>query len=535
MKNKTSDFFFPLLFVFGAATGVAHATNIVISNNDGPGEGFNDTTPASPVPGNPGTTLGQQRLNVFQAAADYWETKLDSDVDIVVRANFDPQICTQFGAILGSAGPRAAHYNFPNAPKSDTWYPAALANSLAGQDLSTTAPDIGATFNSNLDSDPNCLGGQGWNYEIGEPTGSPLELYNVVLHELAHGLGFLTLTNKNTGAKRWGKDDVYLTFLRDQASGQDLNAMTDAQRAAAFVNTGNLVWKGTRAVTEADFLTSGKNAGYPQMFAPPQIQGGSSVSHWDTALQPNEVMEPTATSYNEDWLTIKAFYDMGWQGEPCLSIAIPDNQWIMFSLECEPPSGENDVASLIGDDIAPLFGGNVTLGETGYGTTTWVVYEYVPGSGYQMLGLNDPMEMGKGYWIIQKAGADVMIDIPRDSHRTPVTNPNACTSPKGCYELVLATSPSAVQWNMVGNMFLKPVKVDDLRVVTDSGVCASGCTLAEAQSNSIVHNQFWTFGGGSSSYTVLGAGDTIPARAAFWVAALDHADGLSPRILVPYK
>ena len=43
-----------------------------IVNNDGAGEGFNDTTPVAPIGGNPGTTLGQQRLNVFQAAANVW-------------------------------------------------------------------------------------------------------------------------------------------------------------------------------------------------------------------------------------------------------------------------------------------------------------------------------------------------------------------------------------------------------------------------------------------------------------------------------
>ncbi|MFH1754901.1 MAG: hypothetical protein ABIA59_04285 [Candidatus Latescibacterota bacterium] len=41
-----------------------NATSIVINNNDGPGEGFNDPTAVSPVGGNPGTTLGAQRLSV---------------------------------------------------------------------------------------------------------------------------------------------------------------------------------------------------------------------------------------------------------------------------------------------------------------------------------------------------------------------------------------------------------------------------------------------------------------------------------------
>ena len=45
---------------------------ITIVNKDPVGVGFNDPTPAAPVGGNAGTTLGQQRLNVFQAAAAIW-------------------------------------------------------------------------------------------------------------------------------------------------------------------------------------------------------------------------------------------------------------------------------------------------------------------------------------------------------------------------------------------------------------------------------------------------------------------------------
>ena len=42
-------------------TARAQAATIVVDNLDLPGEGFNDPTPAVPVGGNTGTTLGQQR------------------------------------------------------------------------------------------------------------------------------------------------------------------------------------------------------------------------------------------------------------------------------------------------------------------------------------------------------------------------------------------------------------------------------------------------------------------------------------------
>ena len=69
------------------AAGAQGAT-IVIVNADGPGEGFNDNTPATPVGGNPGTTIGQQRLNLFQEAANIWGDLLVSNVTIRVQSSF---------------------------------------------------------------------------------------------------------------------------------------------------------------------------------------------------------------------------------------------------------------------------------------------------------------------------------------------------------------------------------------------------------------------------------------------------------------
>ena len=47
------------------ATSVSYA-DIVIVNNDSGGEGFNDISSVSAVGGNTATTLGQQRLAVFE-------------------------------------------------------------------------------------------------------------------------------------------------------------------------------------------------------------------------------------------------------------------------------------------------------------------------------------------------------------------------------------------------------------------------------------------------------------------------------------
>src|SRR5690349_6959223 len=127
MKTITRFLLLSLLVLVAASPALADAT-IVVVNLDGPGEGFNDPTPAAPVGGNPGTTLGQQRLNAFVHAADIWAQTLDSNVTIVVNAAFNPLAAN----VLGSAGATFIFEDFggvppfPGAAFANTGYSCAL-------------------------------------------------------------------------------------------------------------------------------------------------------------------------------------------------------------------------------------------------------------------------------------------------------------------------------------------------------------------------------------------------------------------------
>ncbi len=61
-----------LLTLLFAANMAFAGAKITIVNNNAPGVGFNDPSPRAPIGGNPGTTLGQQRLNAFEFAANTW-------------------------------------------------------------------------------------------------------------------------------------------------------------------------------------------------------------------------------------------------------------------------------------------------------------------------------------------------------------------------------------------------------------------------------------------------------------------------------
>jgi hypothetical protein len=241
---------------------LASAT-ITIINMDGPGEGFNDATPAAPVGGNPGTTVGQQRLNCFQQAASVWGSVLNSAVPIQIQAAFNPLSCNATAAVLGSAGPRFVELNEPAFQFQNYWYHEALANKQAGVDLTPPAggdngSDISAQFNSNL-GQVGCLTGSGWYYGFDHNEGGLIDLLAVLLHEFAHGLGFSTVTSGSTGNYLNGPPAVpavWDKFLLDETTGLHWDQNSAAQRVASAINTNNLTWDGANVTSAAALFLS---------------------------------------------------------------------------------------------------------------------------------------------------------------------------------------------------------------------------------------------------------------------------------------
>jgi MYXO-CTERM domain-containing protein len=241
----------------------------IIEVTDEPGVGFNDPTPANPVGGNTGKTVGEQRLKVFQTAADAWGQILESAVPIVVDASFAPLECRGGMAVAGQAGPLSIG-NLKGMPTTDV-YPLALANKILGKDNAPDYPDIQAEFNGAM---LDCLGVD-WYYGLdGNASADEADLLTTVIHELGHGLGFTNGVKPATGEYSNGGPNVFSRFMLDTSTGKHFPDMTEAERKAALSNVRKLVWDGKRTdAVAARFLAKGS----PSLTIAPSPSGFSGV------------------------------------------------------------------------------------------------------------------------------------------------------------------------------------------------------------------------------------------------------------------
>ncbi len=247
----------------------AHAAaTIIVTSRDPAGVGFNDPTPVAPVGGNPGTTLGAQRLFVYQYVAGLWSAALDSTVTITVNAGWEALTCTATSATLGSASAWNIWHDFPGGVPG-TWYHQALANKISGVNLSAGVPDDGSgygnvdiktQFNVNL-GNTGCLDGTPFYLGIDGNAAGKVNFVETLLHELGHGLGFSVLSQTSTGfhilpdgsayAATGGLPAIWEGFMFDNTTGKTWRQMTNAERQASAINPQQLAWIGPQAVAGA--------------------------------------------------------------------------------------------------------------------------------------------------------------------------------------------------------------------------------------------------------------------------------------------
>ena len=217
-----------------------------------------------------------------QAAVDIWSENFASTVPINVNVKWGSS--SSYG-VLASASAKNNFSNFNGAPDKTLYYASALANALAGRDLDPTSPEIEISITSNAP----------WYYGTdGNCPARSFDLVSVILHEMGHGLGFVS-GNYYDAFSGFGRVDQPTPFdaYAQLPDGRRLADMPSPSLEAGKAMTSGLVWSGENAV-------KANNGIKPKLYTPSTYEPGSSISHLDEATfsqsVDNAVMTPNLDS-----------------------------------------------------------------------------------------------------------------------------------------------------------------------------------------------------------------------------------------------
>jgi len=288
---------------------------------------WNDPTPAVPVGGNPGTTLGQQRRNAMLYAAEQLSQQMRSPVPIAIDACWD-NLGTGNSVTLAQAGPRNVISDIPAMPRKHTWYVDGPTARLGGTSLcrilssDCSVAQIRATFNNQVDT-AGALGALSFYYGYQAIGGSSPDFITVGTHEITHGLGFISLveidpaSGSDAGTKFLGMDDAFSAQLAWLQNGtlRPFGGLSDAERMQAAATGVNLKWTDASATSATSnprrLLAAPDN--FVQVYAPNPIELGSSVSHINQNGYLGELMRPIVVGAPRELSLARNMLDpIGW-------------------------------------------------------------------------------------------------------------------------------------------------------------------------------------------------------------------------------
>ena len=217
-----------------------------------------------------------------QAAIDVWSENFASTVPVTVNVSWGR--ASSYG-ILAAASAKSNFANFPNAPDKTLYYAAALANALAGNDLDPNNPELEITISSDAP----------WYYGVdGKCPPKSFDLVSVILHEMGHGLGFISGSYYDEYSG-YGRVDLPTPFdaYAQLPDGRRLADMPSPSIETGKALTSPLYWSGENGI-------KANNGIKPPLFTPSIYEPGSSVSHLDertfSQVGANSVMTPNLDS-----------------------------------------------------------------------------------------------------------------------------------------------------------------------------------------------------------------------------------------------
>lgn len=301
---------------------------------------FNDSTPLSPVGGNSGTTLGQQRRNALLEAARLVSEELRPTVPIRLRACWDDLgsgdslTLAQASSTYIFLDDTGIGSHMPFLDERFTYFSTPASARQAGTSICRFAggpcnvADVRAEFNTTVDT-ADGLGSRGFYYGFDRNHGNDIDFISVGIHEVTHGLGFYGListgpTDDDPDAPELGErysdyGDAYDNHVRYVSSpddaGMPLLDLDVADRAIALTSHDGLRFAGMHVLASPRNPLTGNPApgNYAPLFAPFVVNPGSTLSHFSTSLS-GELMGPYATAAAPHTLGLArdVLFDVGW-------------------------------------------------------------------------------------------------------------------------------------------------------------------------------------------------------------------------------
>lgn len=236
-------------------------------------------------------TFGATRQATVQAVFNYINTVVDENGTAEIR--FNNSLNNSGSGVLASAGPF-----FFNTPGFSNGF--LFNHATTGIDPSGSFPDATAQVNF----------GHNWNSGLGTPASNQFDLFTVLLHEVTHAMGFLSLMN-STGASAIGTNvySVYDSFLERQNGTRLFPSGPTFVGNSSDLTTGRVFFDGPNTLAF-------NNGNRSEMYTPNTFSSGSSISHLDGSMHPTAVMNPsvapgvTKRVYSSQDLGVLA--DIGW-------------------------------------------------------------------------------------------------------------------------------------------------------------------------------------------------------------------------------
>ncbi len=261
--------------------------------------------------------------SAFAYAVNIWEHLIESDVPIHVLANWR----RQDEGVLGSCYPYDLRKNFPGAPRKEIYYPIALAEKLAGKEMTgPSQPDIAATFNRDI------------NWYFGTDGKTPYEKYDfvsVVLHELGHGLGFygfFSIANNLGSYDYWqlGDATAYDLLVEHFNGNRLLDQSKYPNPSQSLKNALVSGW----LFANSPVAAIDDNGSMPRLYAPSSWNGGSSIYHLNedsyVSSGSNSLMTPFLgrgeAVHDPGSVTMGMMADLGWKTMKIDLVSIKDQE-----------------------------------------------------------------------------------------------------------------------------------------------------------------------------------------------------------------